>query len=228
MPHFEPCRMCGKIECSCLCGMSGIASSVPTPPIRTFETGATRDTDKDKLDYEGFLSPLVLQRFAQYMRKHQVQADGQVRKSDNWQKGIPLDVYMKSLLRHVMELWLCHKGNTTNVSQEESLCAILFNAQGYLFEHIKGRQPAQCMSCGGPSTEKDILYYGCCVKCAHEPVGPTEADYKHATQPPPIPPTRHWPTPGTFWLCGRCGGKNLLATNPCFNCGERRSENVTK
>jgi hypothetical protein len=203
MPHFEPCRMCGKIDCSCLYGVS-------TPPIRTFETGATRDTDKDKLDYEGFLSPLVLQRFAQYMRKHQVQADGQVRKSDNWQKGIPKDVYMKSLLRHMMELWLCHRGNITDISHEESLCAILFNAQGYLFELLKGAQPTQCLQCGGPSNEKDILYYGCCVKCAHKPVGPSS-----------VPSIQEEEEPGWdqgFWICGSCGVKNKNCWNICPNC----------
>ena len=30
------------------------------PAPRVFETGATRDTDAGKPDYEGFLSPLVI------------------------------------------------------------------------------------------------------------------------------------------------------------------------
>lgn len=34
--------------------------------IRTFETGATRDTAQGKLDYEGFTSPLVLERIDEY------------------------------------------------------------------------------------------------------------------------------------------------------------------
>jgi hypothetical protein len=56
--------------------------------MRTFETGANRDSDDGKLDYEGFFSPLVLERRARYMRKYQVQG-GKVRPSDNWQLGIP-------------------------------------------------------------------------------------------------------------------------------------------
>jgi len=32
--------------------------------MRQFESGATRDTEDGKLDYEGFLSPAVLLRFA--------------------------------------------------------------------------------------------------------------------------------------------------------------------
>ena len=40
--------------------------------IRTFETGATRDTELGKLDYEGFLSPTVLKAYAEYLNKHRV------------------------------------------------------------------------------------------------------------------------------------------------------------
>jgi len=35
--------------------------------VRTFDTGATRDTEDGKLDYEGFLSGRVLKRYAEYM-----------------------------------------------------------------------------------------------------------------------------------------------------------------
>ena len=33
--------------------------------MRTFATGATRDTEVEKLDYEGFLSPVVLKAYAE-------------------------------------------------------------------------------------------------------------------------------------------------------------------
>lgn len=101
---------------------------------RTFEGGATRDTAEGKLDYEGFLSPVVLRRFAEYMhayRTRNVPEGDELRASDNWQKGIPRDVYMKSLLRHVMELWEQHR--TWSV-ETDTLCAIMFNVMGYLFE----------------------------------------------------------------------------------------------
>jgi hypothetical protein len=39
-------------------------------------TGATRNLDEDKLDYEGFLSPYVLRRFAAYMHEHRKTPDG--------------------------------------------------------------------------------------------------------------------------------------------------------
>lgn len=107
--------------------------------IRTFGTGATRDTDDDKPDYEGFLSPLVITRYGVYMTKHRRQKDGSLRDSDNWQKGIPLNVYMKSGFRHFMDVWKEHRGIKTQDGIEESLCALLFNVSGYLHEHLKSK-----------------------------------------------------------------------------------------
>ena len=57
--------------------------------MRNFDTGATRDNDDEKMDYEGFLSPIVLKEFGRYMHKHRKQTDGKFRESDNWQKGMP-------------------------------------------------------------------------------------------------------------------------------------------
>jgi hypothetical protein len=107
---------------------------------RYFSTGATRDVDDGKLDYEGFLHPLVIQRFAEYMHEHRVQSDGELRDADNWQKGMPLNQYIKSMFRHFMDLWHAHRGTGEQRSDpEEALCAIIFNAQGYLFELLIGR-----------------------------------------------------------------------------------------
>jgi len=103
---------------------------------RTFDTGATRDTDEGKWDYEGFLSPLVLERYAEYMHKNRIQSDGELRDSDNWQKGIPKDAYMKSMWRHFMDVWMYHRGHD-EWQMEEALCAMLFNVMGYLYEELK-------------------------------------------------------------------------------------------
>jgi hypothetical protein len=104
--------------------------------VRTFATGATRDTDQHKLSYEGFLSPLVLRRYAEYMDKHRVQKDGTLRPPDNWQKGIPLDVYADSEWRHHMEFWTLHRGYGDG-DIEEAICAAIFNLSGYLHELLK-------------------------------------------------------------------------------------------
>lgn len=102
--------------------------------MRHFESGATRDTNEGKLDYEGFLHPSVLERYAQYMHKNRVQSDGNLRDSDNWQKGIPKDVYMKSMFRHFMDVWAAHRSSGPI---QEHLCALLFNVMGYLFEDLR-------------------------------------------------------------------------------------------
>ncbi|RLG10713.1 hypothetical protein DRN73_07140 [Candidatus Pacearchaeota archaeon] len=108
--------------------------------MRTFKSGATRDDDESKNDYEGFLSPIVIKRYADYMTKHRVQADGKLRKSDNWQKGIPKDAYIKSGYRHFMDWWLEHRGYKSREGLEDALCALLFNVQGYLFEVLKEKE----------------------------------------------------------------------------------------
>jgi len=103
--------------------------------MRQFATGATRDVEEGKLDYEGFLSPLVLERFARYMHQHRVQADGRLRDSDNWQKGIPRSAYIKSAWRHFMDVWTLYRTcPDANAALEEALCALLFNIQGLLHE----------------------------------------------------------------------------------------------
>ena len=107
--------------------------------MQVFDTGAKRNLSHDKLDYEGFLSPLVIERFAQYMHKNRNLPDGTVRDSDNWQKGIPYDAYMKSGFRHFMDWWMYHRGHPPAEEIEEALCAVIFNAQGYLHELLKYR-----------------------------------------------------------------------------------------
>ncbi len=109
--------------------------------IRRFETGATRDTDEGKPDYEGYLSPLVIEAFGRYMTKHRKQPDGSLRASDNWQKGMTLEVYIKSGWRHFMDWWSEHRGWGSREGMEDALCGLLFNVMGYLHEYLKQRRP---------------------------------------------------------------------------------------
>ena len=109
--------------------------------MREFDTGATRDSDDGKPDYEGFFSPLCIESYGRYMHKHRKQKDGKLRASDNWQRGITPDAYMKSLLRHTVDLWLIHRGfrccGREGETVEDLLNAIHFNSDGYLFELLK-------------------------------------------------------------------------------------------
>lgn len=107
--------------------------------MREFATGATRNVDDEKFDYEGFLSPRVVERYAQYMHSHRKQADGKLRASDNWQKGIPKDAYMKSMWRHFFDVWKLYRGMYAEQDLENSLCALIFNASGMLHEELKNR-----------------------------------------------------------------------------------------
>ena len=102
--------------------------------MRKFETGATRDTDQGKPDYEGILSPLVIERFGEYMVKHQKQADGKLRASDNWQNLFGekhYDVCMKSGWRHFFSWWKSHRGYKTEEDIEDSMMALMFNVMAY-------------------------------------------------------------------------------------------------
>lgn len=112
--------------------------------MRIFSGGATRDTDEDKLSYVKGLSPIVLRRYLQYLDAHRLQADGNRRTFDNWKRGITQEVYLDSLGRHNMAVWLLCDGfavddNHGPVIIEDALCGILFNASGMLHELlIKG------------------------------------------------------------------------------------------
>lgn len=117
--------------------------------MREFTTGAIRDDDKEKPDYEGFLSPLVIERYGEYMNKHRKQADGNLRDSDNWQKEFGdnhFAVCMKSLYRHFLEVWFIHRGykrwdkqRNEEITIEEALMALLFNVMAYAHKLLKER-----------------------------------------------------------------------------------------
>lgn len=105
--------------------------------MQKFTTGATRSSDVGKIDYEGFISPLVLERYGQYLHKHRIQADGKLRDSDNWQKMFGenhFNICMKSAWRHFFDWWLQHRGFNSNYDLEESICALIFNAMAYLYK----------------------------------------------------------------------------------------------
>lgn len=151
--------------------MSDTVSEVSEPVIRTFATGATRNLDVSKLDYDGFLCPMVVESFAKYMHSHRMQKDGTLRSASNWKNGIPLDVYMKSMWRHFFDVWMLHHGHKAfssedghQVTMEEALNAVAFNVNGYMHELLKAEAEArddlaaadnecECDECGCPCDE---------------------------------------------------------------------------
>jgi len=109
--------------------------------MRVFATGATRDSNEHKPDYKGFLSTKAIKRFGAYMMKHQVQADGSLRSSDNWKKGIPIPAYVESLVRHTIDFLDAYESGRLEEA-DELACAIMFNNQGYLHEREKEKEAA--------------------------------------------------------------------------------------
>ncbi len=111
--------------------------------MRTFASGATRDTGEGKLDYAGFLSPQALKQFAKYMNMNRLQSDGQLRDSDNWKAGFPMGSYVSSGFRHFTEWWetyLCENWNgdrEQTIKMIAALCGLWFNVQGKLHELLK-------------------------------------------------------------------------------------------
>jgi hypothetical protein len=113
-----------------------LRAAAPAP--RVFASGASRDTDVGKLDFEGFLSPAVLQAFAEHMQANRQMADGSTREADNWQKGLPRRETMKSMWRHFFAVWLKWRTAPDNTRDRRAdLCALLFNVMAMLHEDIK-------------------------------------------------------------------------------------------
>ncbi len=111
--------------------------------IRKFKTGATRDSNDGKHDYEGFFSPLVIKAYGRYMHKHRHQSDGTLRDSDNWQKGFGDDhfkVCIKSLWRHFLDLWFEHRGLKSREGIDDALNGIMFNVMAYYHQILVNRK----------------------------------------------------------------------------------------
>jgi hypothetical protein len=111
-------------------------------PTVQFVTGATRSAETP-YDPSGFISPIVLDSYCAYMAWHRVQADGELRESDNWQKGMPTSRAMRSITRHFFDLWLMSRGYAPRSvdcnSVEDALHAIMFNVGVLLKNRVDGR-----------------------------------------------------------------------------------------
>lgn len=100
--------------------------------IRKFKTGAIRDSLEGKEDYTETISWTAFKRYAQYMTsKAEKYGKG------NFKKGMPIEAYEQSLLRHVQKyMENKYEGGTVEVN-EDHLSAIVFNIFGIM--HEEGR-----------------------------------------------------------------------------------------
>ena len=96
---------------------------------RKFSTGAVRDVVDEKLRFNMYNSPLVEYRFAKYML-----ANAKKYGEGNWKKGIPKEVYLESLLRHVMALWLKEECGIDDGTSSDHASGVRFNIDGFMQE----------------------------------------------------------------------------------------------
>lgn len=97
--------------------------------ITTFESGAVRDSQEGKEQYIETISWTAFRRYAQYMTgKREKYGQG------NFKKGIPIESYENSLLRHVVK-YLTNKHEAGDLEPDEDhLAAIVFNVFGIMHE----------------------------------------------------------------------------------------------
>ena len=86
---------------------------------RQFNTGAQRDVVTDKGRYD-LISPIMIERLAKLLQR------GAEKYNDrNWEKGMPLSVYMDSGMRHLYKFLEGHR-------DEDHLIAAIWNLQALL------------------------------------------------------------------------------------------------
>lgn len=131
--------------------------------IRVFKGGATRDTSNGKFEPLGFIHPYCDYNFCQYMHKHRLQSNGELRDSDNWQSGFGKETLAHSFTRHVEDFKLLHYGffvyedrnngqavrrvlneelkelppNWKQITMTDALNGCRFNSEAYKLEHFK-------------------------------------------------------------------------------------------
>lgn len=125
------------------------------PEMREFASGAMRNKDAGKLDYEAFFSPLAMEAVAKYMNFHSELEDGSLRATDNWQLGIPKNAYFKSLWRHLHAAWKITRGYGAKEGIVFSMAGVIFNAQGFLHEHLKKHPDAADLEVEGQTLARD-------------------------------------------------------------------------
>lgn len=104
--------------------------------LTTFKTGAVREDKEGKPDFVETISFTALHRYAQYMTAKQAQYG-----KGNFKKGIPIESYEKSLMRHIDKYFRNKYENGSDEPNEDHLAAIVFNALGIMHEEEHAKNP---------------------------------------------------------------------------------------
>ena len=100
------------------------------PKKRTqFKTGAVRDSNEGKLDFVEPVSFTAMHRYIGYMTEKKKKYG-----SGNFKKGIPIESYEKSLMRHIDKYFRNKYEGGQDELNEDHLAAMLFNVFGIIHE----------------------------------------------------------------------------------------------
>jgi len=103
--------------------------------IRKFSTGAIRDNSKNKEEYVETISWTAFRRYSQYMSAKAV-----VYGKGNFKKGIDIDSYEESLLRHITK-YLINKYEGGDLEKDQDhLSAAVFNLFGIMHEEERAKR----------------------------------------------------------------------------------------
>jgi len=97
--------------------------------ITKFATGAIRDSQEGKPDYVETLSYTALNRYIRYMTGKKAKYG-----AGNFKKGIPIESYEKSLMRHIDKYMRNKYEYGDDEKDEDHLGAIIFNVFGIMHE----------------------------------------------------------------------------------------------
>jgi hypothetical protein len=101
---------------------------------RTFETGAMRGSAEGKENYIGAISWTAIKRVTEY--QNNAEKKGGYNKG-HWKKGIPIEEYEKSLMRHLQKYFANKYEGASYETDVDHLAAAYFNLQGILHEEEK-------------------------------------------------------------------------------------------
>lgn len=96
---------------------------------REFSTGAIRDSEQNKEDYIETISWTAFKRYAEYMTEKKSRYG-----SGNFKKGIPIESYERSLMRHISKYFINKYENGNLEKDQDHLSAIIFNVFGIMHE----------------------------------------------------------------------------------------------
>jgi hypothetical protein len=116
--------------------------------VRKFTTGAIRDKDDSKEDYSETISWTAFKRYSQFMTRQKAKYG-----SGNFKKGIPIESYEQSLLRHVQKYMENKYEQGTVEVDYDHLSAMVFNIFGIMHEEGRIRKDETTSNKNGTGTE---------------------------------------------------------------------------